>query len=300
VNFTSRRRTFLILAAALWAGACGAARSSDVRVVKNITYYSGPGYDAKKHLLDLYLPGEAHDFPVLIFIHGGGWRFGDKDGLLNPYDRLGERFARNGIGVVVASYRLAPKYKFPACAEDVARAVRWTYENIAAYGGAPDRLFLCGHSAGAHLVALVALDENYLAARGVPADAVAGVIGISGPYDIEYLWEQAGWFARWFIGRPAFGNDAATRAAASAPNFVRADAPPFLLLYAEHDPAHLRDQTRRLARAFAEKGVSTPVKEIPGKNHYSTVLSLGREGDAATRYILDFIAARGVAEEDSP
>ncbi|MEE8641083.1 MAG: alpha/beta hydrolase [bacterium] len=271
------------------ASSCG---SSDVVVHKDVPYYDGPGHDAKKHLLDLYLPADAENFPVLLFVHGGGWRHGHKDGDFNFYHRLGKGLARQGVGVAVAAYRLAPKHKFPAQAEDVARATRWVYENIGEYGGDPGRIFLCGHSAGAHLVALVALDEKYLEGEGLPPDAVAGVIGISGPYDVEYMWEEGGWFARRYFVEPAFGDEPATLAEASAPNYARADAPPLLLIYAEHDHAGLAAQAYRSAGALAARGVQTPVHEVAGRNHLTIIYNAGKEGDDTTELILDFIERR--------
>jgi acetyl esterase/lipase len=272
--------------------ACGG--SSDVVVHKDITYYDGPGHDEKKHLLDLYLPADAEDFPVLLFIHGGGWRHGYKDGVFNPYHRLGKGLARRGVGVAVATYRLAPRHKFPAQLEDVARAVRWTYEHIGEYGGDPRRLFLCGHSAGAHLVALAALDERYLEAEGLPADAVAGVVGLSGPYDVALLKEDAGWcwFAGWYFVEPTFGEEAENWEAASAPRYASAAAPPFLLLYADGDIPHLAAQAYRLSSALAREGVRAPVYKIDGRNHYTIIYNVGEEDDAATALILDFIEGR--------
>jgi acetyl esterase/lipase len=286
-----RRGRWTLWLAALVVAASSCA-SSDVVVHKDVPYYDGPGHDDRKHLLDLYLPADAQNFPVLLFIHGGGWRHGHKDGLFNPYHRLGKGLARRGVGVAVATYRLAPKHKFPAQPLDVARAVRWTYEHINEYGGDRGRIFLCGHSAGAQLVALVAFDERYLKAEGLPPDAVAGVIGISGPYDVEYMWEEGGWFARRYFVEPAFGDDATTRAEASAPNYARADAPPFLLIYAEHDHAGLAAQAYRLAAALAARGVRTPVHEVAGRNHLTIIYYAGKEGDDTTELILDFIERR--------
>lgn len=287
-----RRRGRNLWLSALIAAAASSCGSSDVAVHKDITYYGGPGHDAKKHLLDLYLPADAENFPVLLFIHGGGWRHGDKDGIFNPYHRLGKGFARRGVGVAVAAYRLAPKHKFPAQAEDVARAVRWVYENIDAYGGDAGRIFLCGHSAGGHLVALAGLDEKCLEAEGVPAAAVAGVVGISGPYDVEYMWEEGGWFARRYFVKPTFGDARGARAEASAPKYARAGAPPFLLIYAEHDYAGLAAQAHRLSSALAARGVNAPVREAAGRNHLTIIYYAGSEGDQTTELILDFIKSR--------
>jgi len=292
-----RRAKLLVIALALVALSCG---SKDVVTYKNISYYDSPDRDDNKHLLDLYLPAEGRDFPVFIFIHGGSWRFGDKDNPLYPHEEIGKRFARRGVAAVVASYRLAPRYKFPAQAEDVARVVRWTYENVASYGGDPERIILGGHSAGGHLAALVALDERYLAAEGVPPTAVAGAVGISGVYDLDLANEDASWFSRWFVGRAVFGDDFAVLREASPINYVRPDAPPFLLLQGDGDPEHIRHQLPPMAAALLAAGAEVETAEVVGRNHYTIVTNLGKDDDLATALIFDFISrTHAVPKEDS-
>ncbi len=293
-----RGRTFwLATLVALAALSCGGP--ADVVVHKDISYYDGPGRDAKKHLLDLYLPAEGRGFPVFIFIHGGSWRIGDKDSLLYPNREIGKRLARRGVAVVVPSYRLAPKHKFPAQAEDVARVVRWTYDNVAAYGGDPHRIILGGHSAGGHLAALVALDERYLAAEGVPPTALAGVVGISGVYDLELAYEDATWFSRRFVGKAEFGDDLSVLREASPTSYARADAPPFLLLYGDGDPAYIKRQPGPMAAALRAKGAEVEKAEIAGRNHYTIICNLGKDDDATTARVLDFIKAIPAPPDDN-
>jgi len=281
-----------VAALALLALSCGGPK--DVIVHKDISYYDGPGRDPHKHVLDLSPPAAGRGWPVLIYIHGGSWRIGDKDSVLYPYAEVGKRFARRGVAVVVASYRLAPKYKFPAQAEDVARVVRWTYENVASYGGDPGRIFLGGHSAGGHLAALVALDERYLAAEGVPA-TVAAVVGISGVYDLELAYEDATWLARRFVGKAVFGDDPAVLRDASPVSYVRPDAPPFLLLYGDGDPAYIRRQPGPMAAALGAKGAEVATAEIAGRNHYTIIFNLGKDDDPTTAAVLDFINRKPAA-----
>src|SRR5206468_3096567 len=114
-----------------------------------------------KHRLDLYLPEGKSDAPVLFFVHGGGWTVGDKN-LFGIAARLGKTLARRGIGLVSINYRLSPKVKHPEHIRDVARAFAWTHQNIGTYGGCKEEIFLCGHSAGGHLVALLSTDTQYL------------------------------------------------------------------------------------------------------------------------------------------
>src|SRR5438874_1699915 len=110
-----------------------------VEKVIGIAYYEGMDADPVRHKLDLYLPKDQKDFPVLFFVHGGAWRSGSKD----LYGPLGTVFAKNGIGVVVINYRLSPKVQHPAHIEDVARAFAWTHKNIGKHGGKADQLFVC-------------------------------------------------------------------------------------------------------------------------------------------------------------
>src|SRR6185295_9736276 len=126
-----------------------------IREAKDLAYADGG--DAKQKL-DLYLPPDAKNAPIVMWIHGGGWKWGDRA----QYRELGRRFAEAGIGFAAISYRLSPKVKHPAHIEDCARAFAWLRAHAAEYGGDPDRLFVSGQSAGGHLSALLALDPSYL------------------------------------------------------------------------------------------------------------------------------------------
>ncbi len=146
--------------------------------MKDLTYYEGAEKDQAKHKLDLYLPKDKKDFPVLFFIHGGGWIHGDK-GFMGLYSGVGRFYASQGIGAVIINYRLSPGVKHPEHIKDIARAFAWTVKNIEKYGGRPDQIFVCGHSAGGHLVALLATDETYLKAEGVSDKNIKAVISHS-------------------------------------------------------------------------------------------------------------------------
>src|SRR6266850_6787199 len=108
----------------------------DVEVVKDVAYYDGPDAHDKKHRLDLYLPKDCADFPVLFFVHGGAWRHGDKN-FFGVYAKLGKYWAARGIGSVVTNYRLSPSVQHPEHIKDVARAFAWTVRNISKYHGNP-------------------------------------------------------------------------------------------------------------------------------------------------------------------
>lgn len=157
-----------------------------IREVTDIGYFEGAGKDSTKHKLDLFLPPNAANAPVFFFVHGGAWVQGDKN-FFGIYSAIGRLAAQNGMIGVVISYRLTPKVKHPSHAEDVARAIAWTTKNIKNYGGDPERIILCGHSAGGHLVSLVCCDPIYFKTEKVNPSSIKGVISISGVYEIPKI-----------------------------------------------------------------------------------------------------------------
>ena len=260
----------------------GEAAPYEVQVLTDIEYYEGKDADKVRHKLDLYLPREKKEFPVLVFIHGGAWTHGDKY-FFGLYRTVGLFFARHGIGTVIPNYRLSPQVKHPEHVKDVARAFAWTYRNIARYGGRPDELFLCGHSAGGHLAALLGTDDSYLRAEGLSLKAIRGVIPISGVYEIPAE------------GRPlerAFGSNAKLRAAASPTAHAGPDAPPFLIIYADHDLALCgKACAERFGQALREKHASARTLEAKNRNHMTVLMDMSLKDDPVARAIFDFIAA---------
>ncbi|MGC9972213.1 MAG: alpha/beta hydrolase [Bryobacteraceae bacterium] len=263
--------TPLLLAAALSLSPAGGDRSG-VEVLRDISYSTGKPEDAAKHKLDLYRPKDARSAPVLLFIHGGAWRVGDRW----QYAALGNRFARDGILTAVMSYRLAPRNPHPAQIEDVAAAFTWVARNIGEYGGDPKRIFVAGHSAGAHLAALLTLDQRYLKARGLSWRDIRGTIALSGVYEIRGL-------------ESVFGRDRQVRKEASPLWHVKAGAPPFLIGYCERDYPTLPAQALRLQRALRGAGVPAELVFLPGQGHISEIMRLASEDDPAARAMLRFM-----------
>lgn len=179
------RCTLALTALAALVGLAGSAAAQAPRVIvrRDVAYYRGRDADPVRHRLDLFLPADRRDFPVLVFIHGGAWMFGDKS-TFGKYSAVGRFLAENGVGVVLPNYRLTPAVQHPEHIRDVARAFAWTARHIQDYGGDPNRLFVGGHSAGGHLSALLATDESYLKAEGLSRRAIRGVVAVSGVYRI--------------------------------------------------------------------------------------------------------------------
>ncbi len=242
--------------------------SSNVEVRKDISYVGGDEADAAKHKLDLYLPKDKKNFPVMVFYHGGSWRSGDR----SNYPALGMRFAKAGIGVVIPSYRLMPKAPHPAQIEDTAAAFAWVYKNIAAQGGDVSRIYIVGHSAGGHLVALLAMDPKYLKKYGVPETAIHGVAALSGVYDVS--------------GVGGFGDKGKE---ASPMQYLHANAPPFLVTYCEWDYQSLPKQARDFAAALKAKFVPTKLVYVPGESHISEIVNVVKDDDPTALALLDFI-----------
>jgi acetyl esterase/lipase len=224
-----------------------------VEIRKDIPYTTGGG-----RLLDLYLPAGARNFPMLVFLHGGTWRSGDR----TIYAMIGNRFASAGIGVAIPSYRGSSGATPLEDTEDAAAAFAWVFRNAAQQGGDPKRIYLGGHSAGAQLAALLALDGSYLSANEVPATAIRGVVALSGMYD---------------------SGDR------SPLKHIHAQAPPFFIAYCQWDYLGLPRQARDFAAALRKGFAEATLAYIPGESHISEILNIWKDDDPTARAILNFV-----------
>ena len=224
----------------------------------NIAYGSLP-----QQRLDVYVPDKAAaPRPVVVFWHGGRWRFGDK----TDYRFVGAALAESGYVTMVANYRHYPQVRMPGFMHDAALAALWAAAHASEFGGTPAHLYLMGHSAGAHLAALVALDPRYFAAAGdLAPPSIAGVIGLSGPYDFLPLLEPD---VQDMFGPPEIYPQ-------SQPiNYVRADAPPMLLVHGLEDQTVKPKNSRNLAAALTAAGVPVTLQLYPKLSHADTVAAL--------------------------
>ena len=132
------------------------ALKAKVVVTKDIDYISESDYADGRDLLDVYMPEGAKKAPVIVFLHGGALLYGDK-----TYGKgIAASLVESGVGLVSANYRLSPDHAHPSHVQDAAAATAWVINNIAAYGGDPENVFIAGHSAGAYLAALLAIDSS--------------------------------------------------------------------------------------------------------------------------------------------
>lgn len=211
--------------------------------------------------LDLFLPKDAKGVPLVLFLHGGNWRAGDKA----RYRGLAESLRDLGIGVALANYRFdSPEAQL----SDVRGLVAWARANAGAYGGDPERLFLAGHSAGAHLAALAGLEDGMKQLLG-------GVIAVSGVYDVR--------------GIAHFGNTEMEWSRFSPMYRDAKDAPPFLIVHAQFEPEGYPVQAREFYGKVRRGFASAQLKYLAGENHVSAALG---EARALAREIAAFIESR--------
>jgi acetyl esterase/lipase len=278
------------------AGVGLAASNDNLSVYRDIPYNQVAGVDPNLLSLDIYAPKKAGDLrPVVVMVHGGAWQIGDK---ANPDigPRKAATFVSNGFVYVAINYRLSPSVQYATQAGDVAKALAWVVQNISHYSGDPRRIYIMGHSAGAHLAALIATDESYLAREGLSLKTINGVVLLdTGAYDIPWAMEHMPARGRGMFA-PAFGNDSKAWTNASPIAHVSAGKgiPPMLILYANRPRS--ADVSRRFAQALKGAGVAAAAIEVGGKNHQAMNRDVGNPNDAETRIILDFLRGKSLSQ----
>ncbi len=299
-------RALLVTLALLMAGCSGAVEWLGVRllyqettlpgerVLTDAAYRDDADSDAIKHRLDFFRP-EGEGWPVLIFIHGGGWTAGDKSllaGGADVYRNIGRFYASQGIGTAVINYRLQPAVTWRQQVDDIAHALAWVRTYATNHGGDPDSLFLMGHSAGAQLATYVALDPRPLASLELSPDVICGVIPVSGAgYDLadEATYElgaERAWYEERF--RADDPGDA-WLSEASAIQYISSEAPPFLIIHVTNEWKSLHHQNRLLDKALTEAGARSRLVVVQGQGHNRMVLSLSRDNKPPVPEILRFV-----------
>ena len=254
----------LAFATSLLAG-CSALTTFDMlvpkdggahRIAAGLAYGEGP-----RRKLDIYAPvTRGTGRPVIVFFYGGGWSSGTRGG----YAFAGRALAAKGFVTVVPDYGLVPKVRYPGFVEDGAAAVRWVEAHAADYGGDPRRIVLVGHSAGAYIAAMLAVDDRWLGADRV---AIRGFVGLAGPYDFAPFDVTA--------SREAFG--AWPRPAETQPvTWAGPGDPPSLLLAGTADTTVRPRNSEALAARLTAAGVPARVILYPKVTHVGLLLSLAR------------------------
>lgn len=262
--------------------------SCHAKVLRDINYVPN-GHDLQK--LDLHLPKKKGDStaPVLIAIHGGAWAFGDKTNysFIQPKTRW---FNDKGFIVASINYRLSPAVTHPEHIQDVAKAVAWIEDNISKYGGDPKQLYLLGHSAGAHLAALAAVDVVRMQEAGANPNSIRGVILLDGaayhvPKQVATVWRKDNLYTKAFTQDAKIQRDASPTLKVTA---MKGSPPPFLILHvADRDES--KAQSQDFSAAIKAKGGHAQVISVEGKSHATINRDLGKPGDATTRAVNAFL-----------
>jgi acetyl esterase/lipase len=226
-----------------------------IALTTSIAYTKGA-----RHTLDVCRPKSATAAPVIVFFYGGGWRGGSK----RTYRYVAKALARRGYVAVLPDYRIYPQARYPDFLDDGAQAVRWVKDNAKRFGGDPQKIFLMGHSAGAHIAAMLAIDARWLQKVGlVPGRDISGLIGISGPYDFLPLKDE--------IFKIIFGGD---RPETQPISHVTPGAPPALLLTGGKDHVVGAGNSTRLAERLRAAGNEATAVIYPRTGHYIIVAAI--------------------------
>ena len=276
------RRAFALTAASLLLAPSAHAQAAAPRTFR---YAEAPGVAATLQSLDIYAAsGEKR--PLVVFIHGGGWRIGDKQNGAAGREKAAF-FNAQGFAYASLNYRLSPTVTHPAHVEDVAAALAWLADHAAGQGYHANRMYLMGHSAGAHLAALVATDGRRLARYNKSPAMLKGVILLDGAgYDVTR--EAPATIARGgFLGAmyaDAFGKDPAGWADASPVHFVSRGAPPFLIVRTDRPDAVT--QTAILRDALQRAGDDVTVFRAAGYTHADVNRRIGQPDEPVTGAIM--------------
>ena len=244
-----------------------------------VTRHERYGADARQ-LLDVFSPEASHGNkrPVLVFLHGGAFTSGERRRDDGPfYDNVMLWAVKSGMVGVNMTYRLAPGHVWPAAQQDLAAALTWLRQNMAARGGDPERIVLVGHSAGAAHVAQYLGHSRFHVA---PGGGVAGAVLLSGLYDTGTAEPNAPL-------QSYFGSDASVYAQRSALPGLVASKVPLLLAYAEMDPPDFQSQGDQAHAVLRAAGHDVTLLKLMGHSHMSEVYAI----NSADRSLTDPLAA---------
>lgn len=246
---------------------------SHVRETRHVAYGKAP-----KQRMDLYFPAGRSPQATIAFVHGGSWRTGDKD----EYRFVGRALAQRGFAVAVIGYRLYPEVHFPGFVHDVAQACIYLQQNNARLGWPALPLWLCGHSAGAHIAMLVAMEPAFSAAFGASMSPVAGVIGMSGAYSFRPERDR--------LLLPVFGQrgHAQWHVPMCPIECVGKHQPPLLLIHGSKDATVSVKVAQRMYDKARAEGQSVRFERLEGQGHYQPVFSF-HPAVAGHRRLMDSI-----------
>lgn len=258
--------------------------NAQVIVTTDIDYIADSVYNENKDFLDIYMPEGKKDAPVIVYFHGGALLMGNKSWGKD----IGHKVAESGIGLVSVNYRLSPDFRHPAHLNDVATATAWVINNIKAYGGNPKKVYVAGHSAGAYLAALLAIDFSVLQAHNIEQSKIIGAILISPFLFVEETAKVR--IERDSIFKTIWGNEPQSWMRASVTPHILPDRDNILLIYADGDDNWRKEQNERFATAMTAAGnLRVITKEVPNRAHLTLLTAILDDDDMIVDLIRDFV-----------
>ena len=269
--------TLLLLLSSILADA-------QVIVTKDVDYINDSVYDNGKDLLDIYMPQGKKNVPVIVYFHGGALLMGDK----SLGESIGNKIAESGIGLVSVNYRLSPEFQHPTHVNDAAAATAWVIKNIDGYGGNPLKVYVGGHSAGAYLAALLAIDPSLLQIHKIEDSKLAGAVLISPFLYVEETAKDR--IEKDSIYQTIWGNDPQSWIQASVKPHILPNRDNILLIYADGDDAWRKEQNERFATAMTSAGnLRVFTKEVPNRTHTTLIKAILDNDDMIVNLLSDFV-----------
>ncbi|AUC79269.1 hypothetical protein CW736_07680 [Nonlabens sp. MB-3u-79] len=257
---------------------------AQVIVTKDVDYMNDSVYDNGKDLLDIYMPQGKKNVPVIVYFHGGALLMGDK----SWGEDIGNKIAESGIGLVSVNYRLSPEFQHPTHVNDAAAATAWVIKNIDGYGGNPQKVYVGGHSAGAYLAALLAIDSALLQIHEIEDSKLAGAVLISPFLYVEETAKDR--IEKDSIYQTIWGNDPQSWIQASVKPHILPNRDNILLIYADGDDAWRKEQNERFATAMTDVGnVHVFTKEVPNRTHATLLTAILDNDDMIVKLLSDFV-----------
>lgn len=258
--------------------------AAEMQVQRDIAYCEPK---TERQLLDVYSPGEGKNHPIIVWIHGGGWTKGNKTGVQNKP----KAFTDKGFVFVSTNYRFVPNVSVKEMTGDIAKAIRWAHDHASDFGGDSNSIYVMGHSAGAHLAALVCTDDRHLKAEGLSLSIIKGCVPIDvSVYDIPKRLSEGGGTTPPETFTKVFGASEETYKEFSPVTHVTKgkNIPPFLILHVADRP-ETKSQSHWLADKLKAANVWAKVVAAEGKTHGTINTELGLPQDKPTQELFEFM-----------
>ena len=226
---------------------------------KDLSY----GNELRQNLNVFSLKNQTKLAPVVVFFYGGSWTSGSKD----DYRFIGEAFASKGIVTVIPDYRLYPQVKFPEFVNDGAKSLTWVRDNIEEYGGNSKEVYVMGHSAGAHIAAMLSYDNHFLKKQKIKQSFIEGFIGISGPYDFLPFANP--------LNKKIFAPEKEFKKSQPI-NYVKRQSPRTLLIHGIHDKTVGIHNSRNLAKKLRANNVPVQTEFLDNLNHVQAIAKFSK------------------------